>query len=623
MQDQEPLSFEPTIPSARDIAYPGRIHLHVDATDVDRCIFQVRETIPVSGPGPLTLLYPKWLPGFHSPASAIELLAGLEIYAGDLRLAWRRDAVEVHAFHIAVPDGCEAIEARFQFLSPTVASQGTVAVTPAMVAVHWSALVLYPAGYFARGIEVQPTLRIPNGWTAASALEQEKEAGGEVTYTATPLDVLVDSPVLVGRWTRRIDLDAARRVGLNLAADRPELLAANEEQLEPHRHLVAEIDALFGGRPFDHYDFLVAISDELGGGGVEHHRSCEIVTPSTYFTAWESNAPTRSVFAHEFVHAWNGKFRRGADSWTPSFERPIRNSLMWVYEGLTQYWGEVLAVRSGLWTAQQARETLARTAAVYQNRPGGRWRPMSDTTRDPIIASRQPLPWPSWQRSEDYYSEGQLLWLDVDTLIRELTAENSSLDDFARAFFGCTGDWMVTSTYTFEDVVVALERIAPNDWAKFLTDRLEQRAVGAPLDGITRGGYRLVYRRTPTDFAAQTDAVNSVANLRFSLGLTVALDGTLQEVIWDGPAFQAGAVAGAKVLAVNGHAFAPALLSQAINDAEDTGQIALLVKRGRRLKELCVNYGAGHRFPHLEPIADARLRLDEIHRSRAGGHKSV
>jgi predicted metalloprotease with PDZ domain len=286
---------------------------------------------------------------------------------------------------------------------------------------------------------------------------------------------------------------------------------------------------------------------------------------------------------------------------------------MWVYEGQTQYWGEVLAARSGLWSRQQAFDTLARTAAIYDNRPGGRWRTLSDTTRDPIIASRQPLPWRSWQRSEDYYAEGQLLWLDVDTLIRELTDDRRSLDDFARRFFGIEDGRTTTNTYEFDDVVAVLNDIVPYDWAALLTERLETRRVGAPIEGLRRGGYRLVYRKTPSEFALATDTANGVADLSFSVGVMASTDGTLQEVVWEGPAYDAGLIAGAKLLGVNGRAFDLQGLQQAVTDSEISGQIELLVQRGKRIHTATIQYSAGHRYPHLEPVEGTRPRLDEIH----------
>jgi predicted metalloprotease with PDZ domain len=478
-------------------------------------------------------------------------------------------------------------------------------------------MVLYPAGYYSRGIEVQASLILPKDWSAACALGVASAEGPRTTYAPVPLDELVDSPVLAGRNFKQVALDQGGAIRLNLAGDSHGLLDAAEDQIALHRALISEADELFGARHFDRYEFLAAVSDEIGGGGVEHQRSSEIVVPASYFTKWHANAPKRDVFGHEYVHSWNGKFRRGSDSWTPSFERPIRNSLMWVYEGQTQYWGEVLTARSGLWSRQQALDALAQTAAIYDNRPGGRWRPLSDTTRDPIIASRQPLPWASWQRSEDYYSEGQLLWLDVDTLIRELSGDQRSLDDFARLFFGVEEGRTATLTYEFSDVVETLDSVAPHDWHGFLTERLESRVEGAPLDGLQRGGYRLVYRETPSEFGAAMEAVNEITDLRFSIGLSAKADGTIQEVIWKGPAFEAGLVAGAKLLAVNGRTYQPEGLTQAVADAEGTGVVELLVQRGKRLGPATIRYSGGHRYPHLEPISGARPRLDEILAPRA------
>jgi predicted metalloprotease with PDZ domain len=431
----QPAPEPPPIAQPQDIAYPGVIHLRVDATDLDRHIFRVRETIPVERAGAMTLLYPKWLPGYHSPEAEIELFAGLVLRAGGEELAWRRDPVEVHAFHIEVPEGATKIDAEFQFLSPTSPSQGRVIVTPAMINLQWNTVLLYPAGHFSRRIVVEPSVTLPGGWQFGCALDVATVADDTTSFAPVALDVLVDSPMFAGAHYRRIALDDAAKVHLNIVADTPDLLAATDERIAPHRAMVAEADALFGARHFDRYEYLVALSDELGGIGVEHHRCCETATVPGYFTQWEASAPRRDTIAHEYTHSWNGKYRRGADSWTPSFERPIRNSLMWVYEGLTQYWGQVLAARSGLWSAEMALGALAQTAASYDIREGRRWRTMSDTTHDPIIAARSPLPWASWQRSEDYYSEGQLVWLEIDTLLRELSDETRSLDDFATAFF--------------------------------------------------------------------------------------------------------------------------------------------------------------------------------------------
>ncbi|MET0794380.1 MAG: peptidase M61, partial [Polyangiaceae bacterium] len=577
-------------------------------------IFRVREVIPVSAAGPLTLLYPKWLPGYHAPQSPIAFLAGLEVSAGGERLRWRRDEVEVYAFHIDVPTSVESIVVTFQFVSPTSPAQGRIAVTAEMLNLQWNALLLYPAGHFSRRIQVAAGVELPEGWGYGCALEGTTAEERVTRFKPVALDVLVDSPVFAGRHYRCIDLEDGGRVRLNLVADRADLLAATPEQIAPHRELVAQADKLFGPRPFDHYDFLVALSNELGTIGCEHHRSTEIKTAADYFSNWKGNAPNRDVMAHEYTHAWNGKFRRGADSWTPTFDRPIRNSLMWVYEGQTQYWGNILSTRSGLWTFEQALESLARTAATYENRAGRRWRPMSDTTRDPIIASRAPLPWVSWQRSEDYYTEGQLVWLDVDTRIRELSGDTLSLDVFAARFFGRPADRSgATLTYDFDEVVRTLESVASYDWATFLIEKLESTGSDAPLGGIERGGYRLVYRKTPSAFGLDADRLFDSVSLRFSIGLNVAQNGTVNEVLWESPAFAAGVTAGAQIIAVNGRAYTSDELKQAVVNAESGSSIELVVKSGSRVRATSLGYHDGLRHPYLEPIPGARLRLDEIY----------
>ena len=609
----------PAIAKPRDVDYPGTIGLTVDATDIDRRIFQVVETIPVPAPGPMTLFFPKWLPGYHSPQSPLELFAGLTICVGDQVLPWRRDPVEVYAFHILAPEGVQAIEARFQFLSPTADSQGDVVVTPQMMNLHWNTVVLYPAGYYSRRIMVEPTITIPEGWTLACALDQASSDSATTTFKPVALDRLIDSPLFAGRHFRSVDLDEGGAVRLNLFGDRADHIEASDEQLAPHKALIAEADALFGARHFDHYDFLVATSEQLGGGGVERHRSAEIVLPAGYFAQWDKNLTKRGVFAHEYVHSWNGKYRRGADSWTPSFELPIRNSLMWVYEGQTQYWGEVLAARSGLIPLDLTLQSLASTAAKYANREGGIWRPMSDTTRDPIIAGRAPQPWPCWQRSEDYYSEGALMWLDIDTLIRELTNDERSLDTFARAFFGMNPGEMETNVYTFDDVVGMLQDVAPYDWRALLVDRLESREVGVSLRGLERGGYRLAYRDTPSDWDAREDSLSNMISLRYSIGLTVGAGGMIQEVIWEFPGYHAGLTAEARIVAVNGRDFSTEELTHAVAGTADGRPVELIIQRAGETQTVTIEYEGGHRYPHLEAIEGARARLDEISAPRTGG----
>jgi predicted metalloprotease with PDZ domain len=607
----QPLSQPLPLPEPQDSPYPGTIRLYVDASDVLRRIFSVREIIPVAQAGVLTLLLPKWLPGYHAPQAPIELLAGLEFETGGQRLHWSRHPTEVYAFHVDVPAGVREIQACFQFLSPTEPAQGRVVVSPDLLILAWNCVILYPAGHFSRGISVEATLTLPEEWRCATALPVESRDGVEHRFVSVGLDELVDSPVMAGRHARRVELD--EQVTLNVFADAAHLLAASEEQLAPHGAVVEQADRIFGPRPFDRYEILLALSDEIASIGVEHHRSCEIASIPGYFTDWEGAAPRRDSLPHEYIHAWNGKHRRGADSWASCFYQPIRNSLMSVYEGQTQYWDRVLSARSGLWTREQALDALADTAALHDLQAGSRWRPMSDTTKDPIIAARAALPWPSWQRSEDYYTEGALVWLDVDTRIRELTGDTRSLDDFARRFLGHRGEVDgVTDTYKFDDVVRLLAEIADHDWAGFFIDKLHNTRGHAPLAGIERGGYRLVYRDTPHARAVAMQRLTGVTNVQGSLGLSVSSDGMVTEVRWEGPAFAAAITAGAKLVGVNDLAFTPDRLIRAIDEGKRGDTVRLLVQAGKHQRAVAIPCPDGNRFPHLEPIVGARLRLNDI-----------
>jgi predicted metalloprotease with PDZ domain len=605
----------PAIMSPNDTPYPGLIRLSVDATDTDRHIFSVRETVPVRGGASTVLLYPQWLPGNHSPSGRIDSLSGLTIRADGSRVDWTRDPVDVFAFHVTAPAGATELSIEFQFLSPVDTGGGRMVVTPEMLNLQWNAVVLYPAGYFTRQIQVEPNLRLPQGWQFATALETALTNGGVTSFKPVSLETLVDSPIFAGRFFKRVDLDAGgpAPVRLNIVADRQELLEIKPEQLAAHRALVQQAYKLYGSHHYDHYDFLLGLTDRMGGIGLEHHQSSENATVPEYFTEWDKNADSRDLLPHEYTHSWNGKFRRPADLWTANFNVPMRDSLLWVYEGQTQYWGYVLAARSGLLTKQQVLDIFAATAATYDHRVGREWRSLEDTTNDPITAMRRALPWRSWQRSEDYYSEGQLMWLDADTLIREHSGGARSLDDFARAFLGINDGSHVPVTYTFEDVVSTLNRIQPYDWANFLRTRLEGHGPGAPLDGLSRGGYKLVYTETPSDYFKESETRRKVTDLTYSLGMVVGNDGKLTDVLWEGPAYDKGLTVGAQLVAIDGTAYNGDRLKDAIRDAKKTGgPVELLVKNGDRYRTIPMDYHDGLRYPHLERDANQRGRLDEI-----------
>jgi predicted metalloprotease with PDZ domain len=609
------------IPAPQDVVYPGTLSLSVDLTDLDRRLFRVRESLPVKA-GPLTLLYPQWLPGTHGPSGPIHLLAGLTITARGQRVPWLRDPVNIYAFHVEVPAGTDRLELEFQFTSPQNTDQGRIVATPEILGLQWNTVVLYPAGYYVNRISVKADVKLPTDWQFGTALDVASRKGDLVEFAPTSLDRLVDSPLFAGRYYKRVDLapGADVTVSAHIVADNPAKLEIKPEQLAAYRKLMQEAYALFGARSFDRYDFLLALSDNFSGIGLEHHRSSENVHRLGHFTEWDKNAPGRDLLAHELTHSWNGKHRRPADLWTANFNVPMQDSLLWVYEGQTQYWGLVLTARSGLWPEQTAKDVLANIAAVYErSRPGRAWRNLQDTTHQPILGGRRSQPFPSWQRTVDYYNEGVLLWLDVDTKLRELTGNRRSLDDFARAFFGTKDKSYEVVTYTFDDVAAALNAVAPNDWKTFLRDRLDGNGPAAPLDGLARSGWKLVYREEQSALQKSIDEVTKSINLSFSLGLVVSTreKGNVTEVIWDSPAFQAGLTTAGKLIAVNGREFAPELLVETVRAAKDSHQpIELLIKTFDRYTTIRVPYFEGLRYPHLERIEGADDRLSVILKSR-------
>ncbi len=613
-----PAPLPPALPTPQDKPYPGQIELSVDATNIEQHIVQITETIPVPPGSPLTLLYPKWLPGNHGPTGPLPSLAGLVVTADGKPAAWQRDGVDMGAFHVAVPQGAQAVQVRFQFLSPLDNKEARVVMTANMVEVEWRPEVLFPAGYFQRDIPVHAAVRLPVGFQYATALETQQETGGAVSFKTVPLETLLDSPVLAGRYFSRIDLapGAAIPVHMDVVGDRPQDLVIKPEDLQAHRNLVQQAFRTFGSHHYDHYDFLFSVSSEMGGIGLEHQRSCEVGSSQDYFTAPAKSAPGRDLLPHEYTHSWNGKYRRPADLWSPDDHTvPEQTDLVWVYEGQTTYWGKVLAARSGILDAAQARDQLALDAAEEDAAtPGRAWRNLQDTTDDPIISWHRPSNWRSWSRFGDYYPEGALVWLDADTLIREKSAGHKSLDDFARLFFGVDdGDW-TTHTYTFNDVVQALNQVQPYDWAGFLRARLDGHGPGAPLDGITRAGWKLTYTDSPSPMQKAVDAVRKVTDLTFSLGLSLAADGTIRSVLWGGPAFRAGLAPLDKVAAVDGVALDSSdTLTDAVTSARGgTTPIELLVRDGARYRTVGIDYHGGLRYPHLERIAGAPDMLSAI-----------
>ena len=610
----QPAPLPPPIPEPVDRPYSGTISLSVDLTNVNDRVLNVRERIPVK-PGEITLLYPHWLPGTHSPSNQVANMAGLVATADGKRLSWVRDRVDVWAFHIDVPKGATTLELNFQYLAPVNPQQGRISTKIADLT--WSSVLLYPAGYFARCIQFAPELRLPEGWKFATALEVRSQNGNLVQFKDTPLNTLIDSPVYAGVNYKRVDLSTGpdNLVYLDVFADKPAELEITPEELQYHKNLVIQAQKLFNSRHYDHYDFLFSLSDVVGGKGLEHHQSSEDGTRGNYFTDWPAGITGRALLAHEYAHSWNGKFRRPADLWTANFNEPMRNDLLWVYEGLTNYYGNVLTARSGLRTPEEAHDVIAQIASSFEISPGRTWRSLEDTTNQPIISSHGGVPqgWPSWQRSFDYYPESDLVWLEADIMIRELSNGRKSLDDFGRLFFGIDNGSYVTVTYTLEDLVKALNTVQPYDWAGFFRTRVYEIAPQVPMNGIARGGYRLVYNDIEPEWMKHMDPSRGGISFATSLGFAVKGDGSITSVGWDSPAFKAGLTPEMQLQAVNDQAFSLSTLRAAILGGEkNSAPIKLLLKRDEEFLTLSVDYHGGLRYPHLERVESTPNRLDAI-----------
>lgn len=603
------LPVDNAAPAPKDAPYPGgTIRLEVDATDTVQRIFRVKETIPVAQSGPMTLLMPQWLPGNHAPRGQIEKLAGLSFTAGGKPLAWKRDPLNVYGFVIDVPQGTTQVVASFQFLSATQPNQGRVVVTPKMLNIQWESVSLYPAGYYTRQIPIQATVTYPDGWQAATALRGRK-TGSTVAYETIDYEALQDSPVFAGLYFKPVDL--GHNVTLNIVADDADELDAKPDQIARHKKLVDEAGALFGTYHFDHYDFLFAITDEMGGIGLEHHRSSENQVEPGYFKKWGDGDALldRNLLPHEFTHSWDGKFRRPDLLWTPDFNVPMQDNLLWVYEGQTQFWGYVLGARSGLFSKQETLDAYAHIAARLDTARGREWRPMEDTTHDPIISARRPKGWSSWQRSEDYYNEGLMIWLEADAIIRQQTRGARGLDDFARAFFGINpGDWGQV-VYNRGDVIKTLNAVAPYDWAGFFQKYVDSTTAETPKGGFTLGGYKLVYGDMPGAITKAAEGSGKFTDQSFGIGLIVKNDGEISNVVWNSPAFKAGLAIGSRIVAINGDEYSGEVFKAAIKAGKP---LQIILKQDKYYRTLTLAYSGGLRYPRLEKTGEGEGSLDRL-----------
>ena len=615
---------------------PEPAQVSVDAREAPRGILKAHLRLPVT-PGPLTLLYPKWIPGRHSPAGPITSLAGPRLSAAGVPLAWRRDALEPYAFHVDVPAGVSVLEADLEVLTapaPDGVVQGLEApryATESLALVEWPQVLLYPAGVPTDALSYQASVRLPAGWHYASALPALAgssttgaagvSAGEDVRFAPVSLTTLGDSTLLAGRYWRSLDLGGSPAVTLQIAADRPALLDMSAATQEHYRRLVQEATALFGATHYARYQFLWILTDQIMPDGIEHHESSDNRSPARALVDDNIRRAEASLLAHEYTHSWNGKFRRPVGLATPDYEIPMRGELLWVYEGLTEYLGDVLAARSGLLTQEEFRDEIARIAAQMDVHTGRGWRSLQDSVDAAPLLYYQDHNWAArLRRQDDFYQESALLWLEADTLIRQRSRGKRSLDDFCRRFHGAPSTSPQVQPYDFDAVVAALNAVEPYDWRAFWNERLQRLRAGAPLEGIRAAGWRFAYTDIPSIMHTAHEVEDHVLNLQYSLGFVVSLDGGgLSDVVPGSPADQAGMAPGSHLVAINGHKWSADVMHEALtSEAPAQKSLHLLVEKDDEYRTLDLPYGGGERYPNLLRDAGEDL-LGVIGKPLAGG----
>jgi predicted metalloprotease with PDZ domain len=585
-------------------AAPGPIKLSVDATQAAQKILHTHMEIPVQ-PGPLTLYYPEWIPGEHMPDGPIIEVAGMKFAAAGKTIPWRRNLVEMFSIHLDVPAGVSTLEADFDFLLAAPSSGFTAggSATANLDVLSWNQVLLYPKGSPAKDITFVAALRLPAGWKFGTALPIAKQDGDTVEFAPAPLTTLVDSPVLAGRYFRAVQLTPGQNPPheLDIAADSAAALAITPDTELALHNLVMEAGALFGSRHYRDYHFLLTLSDDVAHFGLEHHESSDDRTSERSLIDDAERLEFATLLPHEFVHSWNGKYRRPAGLATPDYQQPMKDDLLWVYEGLTEYLGVVLTGRSGLETPEQWRDELAYLVATYEHRPGRDWRPLQDTADAAPFLYNASGDWSNWRRGTDFYEEGELLWLDIDATLRSLTKDKKSINDFCRIFHGGPGGEPALKTYNFEDVVETLNGLAPYDWAGFLRSRLDGVATKTPEEAVTNSGWKLVYNDQPNEVLAIEEVLARRADFSFTVGMSASDDGAVGDVIHDGPAYKAGIGPGMKIVAVNGAQYTSDGMRAAIDAAKSaTAPIQLIVANGAQFTTVSLDYHEGLRYPHIE-----------------------
>ncbi len=585
------------------------IQLTVDARQAPMKIIHTRMVLPLTpaeAGKPLTLYYPKWIPGEHAPDGPIVNLVGLKITSDGKPVRWRRDLLDMFTFHVFVPAGAKVLHIHFDYIEPASTSgfSAGASATDKLVIISWNQNLLYPAGYLAQKITYDPKLLLPAGWKFGTALPVESQSGNEITFKPVALNRLVDSPVLAGQYMRVVNVTPPGEPihhEIDIAADSRAALDMSPQLKQDYTNLVAQTGLLFGTRHYRDYHFLLTLSNHVAHFGLEHHESDDSRVDERSLISANRRLLMADLLPHEFTHSWNGKFRRPKDLSPPYYEAPMKTDLLWVYEGLTNYYGDLLAERTGLWTPRQYREYLALDAAqLGPGRPGRLWRPLQDTADAAQILYFAPAEWTNWRRSVDFYGEGDLLWLDVDNRIRELTHDKKSLTDFCRLFYGGPNLGPQLKTYTFSDVVNALNQVAPYDWRAFFLKHLRSLTPEPPMGGITRGGWKLVYNDKMPQLLRAAELVRHFINAEYSIGLLLSDTGVVMDSVVTMPAYKAGIAPGMTVVAVNGRKFNPHVFNEALRATTTSAKpLQLIVVNDDYFHTVSIDYHGGPRYPHL------------------------
>jgi predicted metalloprotease with PDZ domain len=597
---------------ARLASASENILLTVDATGTPRKMLHAKLVFPVQ-PGPLTLYYPKWIPGEHGPDGPVGSLTGLKFEAAGKAIPWQRDLLDVYTFHVNVPAGVTHLNASYDYIE-----QDGYSATDKLLVLEWNEILLYPAGTPSKDVIYDPKLLLPDGWQFGTSLPMAGQSGREATFRPISLDLLVDSPVIAGEYYRSIDLTPPGEPihhQIDLAADSEAALNMSPELRKQLTNLVAESANLFGTRHYRDYHFLLALSDHVQHFGLEHHESNDSRLAERTLLEPNASLVVGALLPHEFVHSWNGKFRRPADLTTPDFQKPMEDDLLWGYEGLTEFLGPLLAARSGLFTPEQYREYLASAAAMLgPGRPGRAWRPLVDTAVAQAGGRGAGGGWANWRRSSDYYEEGDLMWLEAATVIARQTKGQKSIDDFCHLFHGGSNNGPEVKTYTLDSLVQSLNEVAPYDWAGFFVEHVEAVAPGMPDAGIRNAGWKVEFNDHPTHLSGRHNTPSSL----YSLGLQLRDDGTVSDSIVGSPAFEAGISSGMKVVGVNGHVYTREVLEDAIKASKNSpAPIAILVINYDYYRTCNVNYHGEERYPHLVRDESKADRLTDLAKPRA------